>query len=162
MLAAIILFLPSSTLNKMGLSQIHNEYLGIWWILFIFTGALWIGQFASGIKNWWRKKAKERRKFNILKERMLSLSEPEKNWVRYCLYYGEQTAVAPINASVPQSLVNKRILRQGTGHLLKLPFHFDDDAWNVAQANISEFLSPEEFGDPAVGKRLDEFMRRLR
>ena len=90
---------------------------------------------------------------------MKSLDWQEREWLRYCLYYDVQTATAIRTNPVAQSLVNKGILNEGSGHFMNLPFHVTDDAWLVARANIFEFLSLEEMQCGGPHQELDQFMR---
>jgi hypothetical protein len=161
-LSALVVMLPDSAISKMGLLEIRDNYLGGWWLLLIFSTAIWIVLPLSKIKDWWGKRCMIKARFDKLQSRMQNLDGPEREWLRYCLYFNVQTATALRTNPVPQSLVNKGILIEGSGQILNLPFHINDDAWLVTQANMFEFISAEEMESDATADELNQFMREMK
>ena len=161
-LSALVVTLSDSAISKMGLLEIRDNYLGGWWLLLIFSTAIWGVLPLSMLKDWWGKRCMIKARFDKLQSRMQSLDGPEREWLRYCLYFNVQTATALRKNPVPQSLVNKGILIEGSGPIPNLPFHITDDAWLVAKANMFEFISPEEMVSDATADELNQFMREMK
>lgn len=185
--ACIVLFFPQELLRKMGLLEIRNNYKGIGWLVLIFSTALWIGSVVSYLFNKISKSMGNRRelkekieqqktaegieaqkreggkrkekeeKTSRLRLRLDSLDHAEKMWIKYCLYYDVQTLSANVTDSTAQSLVNKGILVQGSGHMMNLPFHVRDDVWAYLKEHEKEYLTDQERLDPNFEKVLKVF-----
>ncbi|MDP3013056.1 MAG: super-infection exclusion protein B [Candidatus Subteraquimicrobiales bacterium] len=185
--ACVVLFFPQELLSKMGLLEIRNNYKGIGWLVLIFSTALWIGSVVSYLFNKISKSMGNRRelkekieqqkaaeeieaqkreegkrkekeeKRSRLRLRLDSLDHAEKMWIKYCLYYNVQTLSANMTDSTAQSLVNKGILVQGSGHMMNLPFHVRDDVWAYLKEHEKEYLTDQERLDPNFEKVLKVF-----
>lgn len=91
--------------------------------------------------------AKDRKQNNVEEERariisrLDSLSDDEQAWIAYCLSKDRQTLITFISHPTANSLLNKGVLIQGTGHALGLPFHIRDDVWKYLREHKNEYLS---------------------
>ncbi|OEU65089.1 MAG: hypothetical protein BA863_03020 [Desulfovibrio sp. S3730MH75] len=164
-LSLLVIVLPNSAITKMGLNEIRSQHLGIWWIVLIFSASLWIASFSQKIVKNIIQILKDYRKAAFwhkhLAEFIESLSTPEKNWIRYCLYFNAQTVPCYRHNPVAQSLVNKDILVEGSGHVMSLPFHIKSKVWDILKRRIHYFISEEELADQRVGKQLEDFIASL-
>ena len=120
------------------------------------------GAIYSKFTDWFSQiRAKTTYKTSIVK-RLKTLDKEEYIWIAYCLYYNVQTLSAtPINQTA-NSLLNKGIISQGSGSILRLPYHLQDFVWEYLQAHKDEFLPPEIRDDPETGSKLDAFAERLK
>jgi Super-infection exclusion protein B len=170
---AFVLFIPEDLAKKIHLFDFRTEYVTILWIMFVLSAALWISSlfryFDKRFVDGWlskRKMARDRKTslsnhLKTLSLRLKSLSESERMWIKYCLYYNVQTLNSQLDNSTAQSLLNKQILSQGSGNALDLPFHIRDDAWRFLLENSANFLSEQELADNNFPAVLEEYKKTL-
>jgi len=169
MTTAFVLFVPDDGAKQLGLYDVRTSYKGYWWLALVFTGAHWIGEVLKKVFAGWleRRRTEKKRDTDRLKHienirlRLNSLDGREQLWIKYCLSKNIQTLTAKLPDPTAQSLVNKKILSQGSGSMLNLPFHIPDDVWRLLTEERASFLSDEENSDPRFQRTLDEFQRSL-
>jgi len=173
-MVAFVLFIPDDAAKQIGIQDVRTTYKGFWWLALILTGAIWVGAAFTYVDKrlldgWLQRRRSERqreteriRRFEAIRLRLNSLDQREQLWIKYCLFNNVQTLSAKLDDPTAQSLVNKRILSQGSGSMLNLPFHIPDDVWELLITERSAFLSEQEANDPRFHRLLDEFHRSLR
>ncbi len=167
------LVLPSDAADQLGLLNLREEYKGPLWLLAAFTGAL---SFAAVLRyiddrilgNWLaerrsrKKQAADRiHRMSMLAKRLDTLNEGECAWVQYCLYHNVQTLSAERINTTAQSLLNKRLVSEGSGNMLDLPYHVPDDVWELLQERRRDFLSEDDERNPEFERYLRDFRRSL-
>lgn len=157
-----IILLPPTESQTMGLEKIKQDYLGFWWIGLIFSATIWCGSIFSHIVSWFSE-ARERasRKSTVIK-RLNTLDPSEYKWVAYCLLHNVQTLSTTAINQTANSLLNKGVVTQGTGHMLNLPFHIRDFVWDYLQNHREEFLPREVRDDPDKVYILESFAADLK
>jgi hypothetical protein len=169
---AFVLFVPKEAADQIGISDVRSKNLGYLWIGLVVTGLLWVGSAfryldakAEGFFARRRAARKEldrlARLDDTLRLRISSLNADEIMWIKYCLYYEQQTLSAERTRPVAQSLVHKGILREGSGHILDLPFHVPDEVWLYLLRHRDDLLPESERSDPRLERVLEEFKRSL-
>lgn len=172
-MAAFVLFVPDDAAKQLGIDGIKAEYKGYFWLTLVFTGTLTLGAVLSYINkkvlDGWleerrfkkKRSAKRAERLNAIALRLNSLDDREVLWIKYCLFHNVQTLSAKMDDVTAQSLLNKRILSQGSGNMLNLPFHIPDEVWTYLQESRFLFLSAEETNDPRFEKDLESFRKSL-
>lgn len=164
-LCGFILFVPEETAKRIGTSEFRDNYRGIWWILFVFAGALWAGNIVSSvggrIYSARRNRTEKALKKQAVIRRLESLSDEERMWIAYCLLKNTQTLTADATHHIARSLTNKGILIQGSGHILGLPFHIDDAVWEHLRQHRSHFLPGNVENDQRAIIELESFVESL-
>ncbi len=167
-----ILFLPDDIARKIGIIEIRTSYQGYWWILFVFSGAIWLGAIYSKcsnlIANMYAKSktnrenfAKLEKKKQIIINRLYSLNDAERKWLAYCLINSVQTLYAVQTNSTANSLLNKGIVQGGSGSIMSLPFTLTDFIWEYVLLHREDFLPPEVENNPTAIRELERFNERL-
>lgn len=168
--AVFVSFLPDGTAKQIGLLEIRESYKGFWWIVLVLSGAMWLGsafryvnkKFSiwreNLVKEKARRKEEEQRKTTI-RNRLQSLDEEERMWIKYCLYHNTQSLSAVRVDRVAQSLKDKEILVEGSGSIMDLPFHIRDDVWEYLKANEDQFITQEEKQSTKFVQELEQFKR---
>lgn len=170
-LALFVLFSPDRIAGKIGISDLRETYKGFWGVLLILSGVLLAGVISSSVYRYyvkWKKKVNDletaekqkEEKLIAISSRLDSLSDEEKLWIQYCLYYNTQTFSAQQVDTVAQSLTYKRILNQGSGSILDLPFHIPDYIWLYLKDNESIYLPDELRNNPKFPQVLKAFRDR--
>src|SRR5713226_7438501 len=105
-MAAFVLFIPQDAADQIGIYTLRANYKGLWWLLLVLSGAVWIGvafrYLNSRIFDGWLARRAERRKrkaeqhemTQALDLRLKSLDENETTWIIYCLFHNIQTLSA--------------------------------------------------------------------
>ncbi|MGC1174090.1 super-infection exclusion protein B [Polaromonas sp.] len=113
-----------------------------------------------------RKKVEERENaqreaIESLALRLHSLDLNEQMWVKYCLFHNVQTLSAERGNRTAQSLHHKGIIKEGSGHMLDLPFHMPDRVWKYLIEHKDEFLPEAERADTRFPGALANFRKSL-
>lgn len=167
-----VLFVPKDAADQIGVSEVRSKYLGYLWIGLVVTGLLWVASAfryldtkAEGFFARRRAARKELDRLMRLEQtlglRISSLNDAEIMWIKYCLFYEQQTLSAERTRPVAQSLVHKGILQEGSGHILDLPFHIPDDVWLYLLRHKDDLLPESERTDPRLERALQEFKKSL-
>lgn len=161
-MSAFVLFMPAELAEQIGIFYYRTTYKGLWWLLLVLSGALWIGAviqfFINKIIGRWLEKCRTKKSLDL---RLRSLSQDELMWIKLCLLRNTQTLSAvQVNRSA-QSLVSKGILIEGTGSILDLPFHFPDYVWRYLLKHKNDFLTPNEIGNKTFLRELAQYEASL-
>lgn len=159
---ALVLFLPNKSIDAMGLTVIRQEYLGFWWIGFIFSSVIAFSSTVNRLSKWlWQLYMANKRRRKIL-GRIVSLNQWERKWIAYCLLYNTQTLTAQLNDPIANSLLSKGLIERGSGSVLNLPYHMRDFVWQYVQQHRNSFLTGEQATDPQTIQALEEFAVRIK
>lgn len=169
---AFVLFAPREAADQIGITEIRKSYLGYLWVGLVVSASIWaVAAFKyadTKLEGHLSRRREQREKENkaaakraLLLQRLNGLSPEERMWIKYCLFYGQQTLSAERTRPFVQALVYKGILQEGSGHILNLPFHVRDDVWAYLCENKAEFLTDEESSDPRFLRALEKFHESL-
>jgi len=172
-MVCFVLFIPEDVGNSLDVSNFKYVYRGYLWLAFVFTGSLTLIKFLIYIDNrfiegWLaeRRRAKNKslhlmERENEIRFRLSSLNERELLWIKYCLYYNVQTLSARVDDVTAQSLVDKRLLSQGSGSILNLPYHIPDDVWLFVRTNQELIFGQDDINDPNFKIYINNFKGSL-
>lgn len=157
--AGFVLFMPDDPARQIGISEIREEYKGIWWIGFVLAAAIWSRKaflYINGKASLWLehrgREATRNQKALLRREqierRLDSLDKIEQLWIQYCLYHNVQTLSAFSRDRVANSLCNKGILTSGSGSAMDLPFHIPDEVWEHLKENKHRYLLEADHENP--------------
>lgn len=91
-----------------------------------------------------------------------SLDPDELMWIRYCLHHNTQTLTAACSNRTAQSLYQKGVVEEGSGHVLDLPFPIPDAIWRYLLEHRTEFLPKSYIEDRRFIAKLENFRKALR
>ncbi len=91
-----------------------------------------------------------------------SLHPDELMWIRYCLHFNTQTLTATCSNRTAQSLYQKGLVEEGSGHVLDLPFPIPDAIWRYLVEHRTEFLPKACLEDKRFVAKLENFRKALR
>lgn len=136
--SAILLFANDQFLKRLGVFEMVQKYrfaLGLTLVLSIAILGVNIASFLLGsLKHSWRKK----KTFQEGIERLNSLTEDEKQILRYFLAADTRATMLRYDDGVVQGLVHRGIIYQSSsmGNLFQgFPYNISDWAWDYLQAN---------------------------
>lgn len=161
--AAFILFVPDPAAAQLGLLDLRSHHLGWLWIAFVGSGSLFLSAMApkatSAISTKLARRAEEKKrekdrqdKLERFRVRLESLNAQELFWVQYCIYSGQRTLFGEAYNPVAMALKAKGLLHPGAGTVWKVPYTFNDEAWQVIQESADTLLPPN-IADTADFKR---------
>jgi hypothetical protein len=137
-MAAFLLFIDERLLKFIGVLEFAQSYRPVLGLTLIVTGALFLVSIAADgwalAKGWWRRRGFYRR----IADRLNSLTEDEKQILRY--YFAEQTRANSlrIDDGVVQGLVAEGIIYRSAsvGNMLDgFAHNISDIAWEYLQAH---------------------------
>ena len=154
--SVLILFMPVSLADKLGITQIRESYRS--WIGIATSGffAIWIVQLWPSFKQWWRSRRQQSEILKFVK----TLSEDERLLLAYCLDRNQQTVrvdmFSPMGAAAA-SLHQKGLMEpaEGLGSAIDWPYTIPTFVWKYLQAHKSRIVRPE------LRQRFDEIERSL-
>jgi hypothetical protein len=177
--AGFVLFVPDDAARQVGILGFRRSYKGICWLVFVLAFAVsMVAAFrylSRRIFDEWLRGRREARELeqarhNIresLALRLRSLDPREQMWIKCCLFYNVQTLSATATNSTANSLHDKGIVDQGTGHVESgaghastLAFHLPDQVWRYLLEYKDEFL-PVHQRTKAFHEQLLAFRRSL-
>jgi len=152
--SAFVLFVPNQAAKQIHIDSIRDDYLGWFWIVFIassallarhlfYTGVRLVSERTEAKRTGEKLKAAERKKQEVLEQRLGTLNNGERNWILYCLFHNIQTLYTRQDHRDAQSLINKRILVSGSGNIFNLPFHIQDNVWTYLLEHRRTYLPVE-------------------
>jgi hypothetical protein len=168
------LFIPDGIAGQIGIEIMRAEYRGYFGLGFLLTGIISIASFVKYIDrtviSGWRLKRREDRdqlakytKRQVQIETELdALNDLESLWMGYCVYHQVKTVSAIQTNVTANSLRNKKIVLQGSGSMLDLPFHLQDDVWLYLKANWQKFMPDNAKHDRVFLDALGMFERSLK
>lgn len=171
--SAFVLFVPNQAAKQIHIDSIRDDYLGWFWIFFVASSALLarhilhkivhlVSERTEAKRISEKLKETERRKQEVLEQRLQTLNPGENLWIYYCLYHNVQSLYTRRDHQDAQSLVNKQILVCGSGNILKLPFHVRDDVWTYLLENRRIYLPAEWEDQDDFRKAMANFERNLK
>ncbi len=108
------------------------------------------------------RKRPEHMNLEALAHTLGSLDPDELMWIRYCLHHNTQTLTAACSNRTAQSLYQKGVVEEGSGHVLDLPFPIPDAIWRYMLEHRTEFLPKAYIEDRRFLAKLENFRKALR
>jgi len=147
LLSSFLLFLPSESLDRLGLEDFRNSQKS--WISLVFLGSIaFLGSYAA--EEVWitgKKTYLERRQLRSRQDQIANLSPSEKNVLREYIGSQEATRCFEISDGIVNGLVVKGILYCSSNisvHYTSFPFNLQPWAWKYLNKHpeiLSDSLS---------------------
>lgn len=158
LIGTLILFLPSSVANSLGIVLLREHYRGWIGLATLSAFSFWVIQLWPLLRRWQQNR---RRKAEIL-EAINSLSVYENFLLAYCLDRNQRTICLKITDVAAGSLCQKGLLiRADNGHFMAFPHTIPLFVWRHLQELKPQILPQEALDNPNYRKLFDEFERNL-
>jgi hypothetical protein len=131
--AAVLLFSPESILKNLALYDLTQKYRHWISFVFIFSSALLIVTVIIEITKWTKRWWSERKFYNRMSERLNTLTEEEKQILRFYIAQQSKTNVLRLDDGIVQGLVSSGIIYRAAsvGNMLEgFAYNISDFAWD--------------------------------
>jgi hypothetical protein len=156
----VLVFIPSGAKNEIGIEEMFEAYKGFIWILFILSSVLFLGFLGDKSFGVFAKYRRKRKRINILRSRIQSLSDGEHKTIAYCLLKNTQSFRGKYDNSDAASLVQRGFASRGSGNVLDVGYLFHDDVWKVLKENETEIISSYEAPADVLIQDLEYYMNQ--
>lgn len=137
--AALMLFSNDDTLQRFGVFDLAKNYRPWLGIIFILSLTMILITLINQTAKWIRKFHRERIFFKEIIERLNSLTEDEKQILRFYIAKQTKTNFLRIDDGVVQGLVSAGIIYRAAnfGDIRRFPYNISEIAWDYLNINQS-------------------------
>ncbi len=155
---------PNELLDKMSLTNFVSENKGVLWLIFLFSGLLYIHEKGKNFFELIKKKKIKKQIMGEIIRSLNSLSPQEYAVIYYCLRENKKTVIAHMGNSTLISLESKHIMQRPSGSysILGVPFTISDGVWEYLLKNKNNFCPKEKLNDKQYNSEVNRFINDLR